>query len=383
MSGTTDTLTSGNDIFESSQPWANNTIYGVGGDDSLSGAGADDYLDGGTGNDTLLAGGGNDLLLGDDGNDSLVGGGYGDATLDGGEGNDHLVAGASGNQFMDGGAGDDTFSGITNNSLKFIDGGGGDDLVIVPADYDPDALSLTPGVEPTTGQAYDASYVTDTGYRLYFTNFDGTLQFNDGSVSLNVVCFAAGTLIMTPQGERPVESLRSGDLVVTVSGRGAVFKPVLWVGRREVDLDTHPRAADVAPILVMPGALGEGMPHRPLRVSPDHAMLVDDVLVPARLLVDGEMIRATPAKGRVTYFHVELEAHDILLAEGAPSESYIDFGNRSAFDNAGMVRMLHPDFAPRREGGMPRVTSGPALDKALTSLAERRAPVVRRERKSG
>lgn len=373
MSGTVDTLTSGNDTFTSSQPWANNTIYGVGGDDSLSGEGADDYLDGGEGNDVLLAGGGDDMLIGGEGNDTLFGGGYGSATLDGGAGNDSLVAGAAGNQFMYGGAGNDTFSGFTQNSIKFVDGGSGNNLAIIQSNFNADALSLVPGTEPTTGTAYAASYVTDTGYSIYFTSFDGSLNFDDTIVTLDVVCFVQGTRIMTETGERPIESLSAGDMIVTGAGIGAPLKPMRWLGRREVNLDAHPRAADVAPILVMPGALGEGVPHRPLRVSPDHSLLVDGVLVPAKLLVDGVMIRRLPARGSVTYFHVELEAHDILFAEGAPSESYLDLGNRSAFDNAGVVRMLHADFEPKREGGMPRVTEGPMLEKVRLVVARRAA----------
>ncbi len=336
--------------------------------------GGDDYLDGGSGNDTLLAGGGNDLLLGGVGDDSLIGGGYGNATMDGGDGNDYLVAGASGNQVMIGGAGNDTFSGFTNNSVKIIEGDGGIDRVIIPDAYNPADLSMVPGTEPESRRAPTTPATSPVaGYKLYFTNFTGTLQFTDTDVPLSVVCFLEGTAIMTDKGERPIESLRSGDMVVTVSGQGAHLKPVLWVGRREVDLETHPRAEDVAPILVMPGALGENMPLRPLRVSPDHALLVDGALVPAKLLVDGEMIRHLPARGRVTYFHVELEVHDILLAEGAPSESYIDLGNRAAFDNAGVVQMLHADFAAKREGGMKRVTEGPALDKARLAIARNHA----------
>lgn len=372
MPGTVDTLTSGNDTFSAgSQAWANNTIYGVGGDDWLYGEGGDDYLDGGEGNDVLLAGGGNDLLIGGEGNDTLYGGGYGSATLDGGAGDDYIVAGSSGNQFMYGGAGNDTFGGITNNSVKFIDSGSGNNLAIIHDNFDARALSLVAGVEPTTGTAYAASYVTATGYKIYFTSFDGTLKFNDVEVPLDVVCFAAGTMIMTSDGERAIETLRAGDLVVTGSGTGAPLKPVRWVGRREVDLDAHPRAANVAPILVLPGALGAGIPHRPLRVSPDHALLVEGALVPAKLLVNGETIHRLPAKGRITYFHVELETHDIVLAEGAPTESYIDLGNRDAFDNAGLVRTLHADFAPKRAGGIPRVTEGPALDKARLAVAQR------------
>lgn len=418
MSGTTTILGPEDNDYTSPQPWLPNTIYGAGGNDTLHGEGANDYLSGddgddsliggndndtllggigqdtlagdggddsllgGEGNDILLAGGstGGDYASGGDGNDILYGGGYGNATLDGGTGDDLLVAGASGNQFMVGGGGNDTFTGFTNNSIKFIDDTTGDNLVLMPGNYNAAYLSLVPGVEPETGAAYNASYVTDTGYRLYFTAFDGSLQFADTLIPLDVICFAEGTRIMTGDGERTIETLRAGDMIVTGSGVGAPLKPLRWLGRRTVNLDAHPRAAEVAPILVMPGALGTGVPHRPLRVSPDHALLVDGVLVPAKLLVDGVMIQRLPARGRVTYFHVELDVHDILFAEGAASESYLDLGNRSAFDNAGVVRMLHADFEPRHEGGMPRVTGGPLLDKARRAVAGRAAEQERARR---
>lgn len=355
-----------------------NFLDGGDGNDSLVGGGGSDTLVGGLGNDTLRAGGGDDSLSGGDGNDSLIGGTYGVETLDGGSGDDFLQAGG-GPRVLFGGSGNDTFTGFTNDSeTKFINGGGGDaERAIINANFDPTRLSLVPGTVSINGTsyAYQATYISGTGYNFYFAEFDGSLQFNDTVVDLDVVCFAAGTMIMTAAGERPVESLRAGDLVLTASNRGAPFKPVRWVGRREVDLDTHPRAAEVAPILVLPGALGAGVPHRPLRVSPEHALLVDGMLVPAGLLVDGETILRTPGQGRVTYLHVELDSHDLLLSEGAATESYLEMGNRHAFANAGILAMLHPDFAPRPGHAnaalscRPRVTGGPALEAARVHLS--------------
>lgn len=376
MSETTDTLTSGNDVWPANgvANWGDNTVYGVGGDDSISGGSNDDYLDGGAGNDTLLGGTGDDVLVGGDGNDVLSGGSN-DDTLIGGAGNDVFDPG-TGNAYISLGAGNDSVFGVSNSGVTYIDGtGGGTNVIRIDAnlrDYWDTIIGGADSVD-SNGNTYN-SIIKGDGYTVELNHFHGHIIFNNATLEAN--CFVEGTRIMTSDGERRIESLRVGDLVVTASGRGAPLKPVLWVGRREVDLETHPRAEDVAPILIMPGALGEGMPHRPLRVSPDHALLVEGELVPAMLLVDDEMIVQLPARGRVTYFHVELDTHEIVLAEGAPSESYIDLGNRSAFDNAGLLQMLHADFSPKREGGMPRTTEGPALVKARMAVA-RQAAVAR------
>ncbi|MDE2576622.1 MAG: Hint domain-containing protein, partial [Rhodospirillales bacterium] len=153
-------------------------------------------------------------------------------------------------------------------------------------------------------------------------------------------CFAAGTRIQTAGGDVAVEALRAGDLVATVLGG---LRPVIWVGHTRIDLDRHPRAEELAPIRVAADAFGPGRPRRDLLLSPDHALHVDGALIPVHLLVNGATIAREPARGRVTYFHVELESHDILLAEGLAAESYLDTGNRASFANGGPMRTLHAD----------------------------------------
>jgi hypothetical protein len=355
----------------------NDLLDGGAGEDSITGGSGNETILGGSENDRIFSGGGNDSVDGGEGNDIIDGGGFGVSTLIGGGGDDSIFSGG-GERAIFGGSGNDTFSGFSNDGqVRFISGGGGDERAIINGTFAPGALSLVPGnvVVGGTSYAYQASYVTDTGYRIYFENFIGDLQFDDTLVDVNAPCFAEGTMIATPEGERAVETLRAGDLVVTAAGQGAAIKPVRWVGRREVNLDAHPRPQDAAPILVLPGALGAGAPHRPLRVSPDHALLVDGVLVPAGLLVDGETILRLPARGRVTWYHVELDAHDLLVTEGALTESYLDMGNRHAFANAGTLTMLHVDFAPggaTATGCRPRVTCGAALDRVRMARAGRR-----------
>ncbi len=149
-----------------------------------------------------------------------------------------------------------------------------------------------------------------------------------------IPCFCAGAHIATPRGEIRVEVLRERDLVVLARGRMA---PILWIGRRHIDCRRHAHAADILPVRVRAGAFGERLPARDLLLSPDHAVLVDHVLVPIRHLINGCTV-VQEWVAQVTYYHVELPAHDVILAEGLPCESYLDTGNRAAFEDRSTSR---------------------------------------------
>ena len=161
---------------------------------------------------------------------------------------------------------------------------------------------------------WDKIHPTETGQKILASN----------AAALVLPCFAAGTRILTVHGEIPVEHLRKGDALPAVAGFG--LRRIVWIGRMAV----RPAAGD-APVRVRAGAFGPAMPHRDLVLSPDHALYRDSVLIPVHLLADGNRIHADPMPRRITYFHVELDRHDAILAEGLPAESYLDTGNRSAF----------------------------------------------------
>ena len=121
------------------------------------------------------------------------------------------------------------------------------------------------------------------------------------------------------------------------------------------------------------GAFGASLPARDLYLSPDHAVYVDGVLIPVKHLINGTTIEQVPVSA-ITYFHVELPRHDVLLAECLPVESYLDIGDRSAFGNGGAAATLHPDFASRiweAEGCAPLVVAGPTLAEVRQRLRER------------
>jgi hypothetical protein len=171
----------------------------------------------------------------------------------------------------------------------------------------------------------------------------GVLAAQTLTITANVTmpCFAADTWIMTAHGNMPVERLREGDPVVTASGE---VRPIRWIGHRTIDCRRHAKPHDVWPVRVHAGAFGDGLPCRDLWLSPDHAVFVDGVLIPVRYLINGRTI-VQKRVAEVTYYHLELPAHDVILAEGLPCESYLDTGNRSAFANGGDAIQLHPTFA--------------------------------------
>jgi hypothetical protein len=171
-------------------------------------------------------------------------------------------------------------------------------------------------------------------------------------------CFARGTGILTPQGYVAVERLKPGDPVITASG---ARRPVRWLGWRTLDLG--PAATRFArPVLVLPGAFGPGRPAKALRLSPLHGVYVGGVIVPVTHLVNGATIIRETGSTATTYYHVELDRHDILLAEGLACESYFCAGNRAQFAQ-GIGR---PSGATREYA--PRVTAGARLVAARRGL---------------
>ena len=144
------------------------------------------------------------------------------------------------------------------------------------------------------------------------TQFSSQTDGNAGTDIFIMACFASGTRIATPSGDVAVEDLREGREVVTAEGEVVAIR---WLGHRRVDCERHPEPAQVWPVRVSAGAFGEGRPYRDLWLSPDHAVFVQDVSIPIKALINGTTIRQV-AVDRVTYHHVELPRHELLLAEG-------------------------------------------------------------------
>ena len=138
----------------------------------------------------------------------------------------------------------------------------------------------------------------------------------------------------------------------------------------------------MAPIRIERDAIADGMPHRDLLVSPDHAIFVDGKLICARQLLNGNTIHQERDNRAVHYYHVELEQHAVLLAEGLPAESYLDTGNKGFFANSGAPLVLHPDLTdetdyPTREASscVPFVTDEASVQPVWQRLADRAAAI--------
>ena len=152
-------------------------------------------------------------------------------------------------------------------------------------------------------------------------------------------CFATGTTIATPDGDKAIKTFQAGDRVLTRDGRSV---PVIWVARQTV---ANPRAIEIGrrPVRIEAGALGPGLPSAPLTVTGDHALLFGDLLINAGALVNGTSIRLVPLAEmptKFTWWHLELEAHEAIVANGVAAESFIDYNGRSGFDNYGEYRDL-------------------------------------------
>jgi hypothetical protein len=152
----------------------------------------------------------------------------------------------------------------------------------------------------------------------------------------DIVCFAAGTLIATPEGERAVENLRFGELVCTEDGREV---PVKWVGRQTIVKRFAGERAQL--VKISKGALGN---HTDLFVTGDHGMVIDGYILNASVLVNGldiDWVSLDETPERQTVFHVETDKHDVIIANGAPSETFLDVRSRQVFDNFQEYLDLH------------------------------------------
>jgi Hint domain len=185
---------------------------------------------------------------------------------------------------------------------------------------------------------------------------------SDGAVVSAVLCFCANTMILTPSGERRVQDLTVGDLVATHRGEA---RRIEWIGTGKV-LATRGRRNAATPVIVRKGALDDNVPNRDLRVTKGHCLFIDGVLIPVEELINHRSIEWDDRAQEVELYHIELATHDVLIANGAPAESYRDDGNRWLFDNANCGWDL-----PSQEPCAALLTSGPVVDAVWRRLLDR------------
>ncbi|MFP5510851.1 MAG: Hint domain-containing protein, partial [Alphaproteobacteria bacterium] len=315
----------------------NDIIYGLDDADVISGDAGEDLLFGGIDNDTLSGGADNDILNGDEGDDSLDGGtgndqlngGAGRDTLEGGAGIDTLTGGDGADVFVAGGDADlvtdfDTTTGTGDNDRT------NNDFVNLSPFYNAAALAAWNAANPT--EQYDnpldllradqADGVLDLAGGIVLNNAGSAVAATElTSENTGVVCFTRGTHIATTQGEILIENLKTGDLVLTMDHG---YQPIRWIGSTKVRAVGH-----LAPILFRKGVLNNV---RDLMVSPQHRMFLNgwqaevlvgehEVLAAAKHLVNDSTVRRVEG-GEVEYFHILFDTHEIIFAEGCPSESF-------------------------------------------------------------
>ena len=220
--------------------------------------------------------------------------------------------------------GDDSFINVGEGEVTY----GGEDGA------DQDILNLTGAAEVANpGRSLSVTCdLTDpeSGAVTFFTadgEETGKTEFSE--IERVTPCFTPGTLITTPNGERRVEDLKSGDRVIT---RDNGLQEIRWLGRRDLSLDELTGAGHLQPILIREGALGNGLPERDMMVSPNHRVLVAndksalyfedrEVLVAAKYLIgmDGVDWVVTSA---VSYIHFMFDQHEVVLSDGAWTESF-------------------------------------------------------------
>jgi len=253
-----------------------------------------------------------------------------------------------------------------------IDGFASGDSIDLTSVAFTNAGPFTPTAPATQGSPYVLT--VSEGGQNYVLDFDSSVagetfvasQDGDDTLIQVAPCYRRGARILTDRGEVAVEDMRIGDRAVTASGG---LRPVVWLGHRALDIKKHPAPERVWPVRISANAFGEGLPRRDLWVSPGHNLACDGVLMPAGALVNGRSVMRETID-RVEYWHIELDAHDILLAEGLPAESYLDCGNRAAFANGGVFVEARPDFLPTHwaETCLPLMKEGPEVERAKARL---------------
>lgn len=177
-------------------------------------------------------------------------------------------------------------------------------------------------------------------------------------------CFLTGTHIATPEGETRVEELKIDDEILTAGGEAIAIK---WIGVQRVYTAFRPPER-LRPVRVSAGALGDGLPKRDLRLTADHALVVDGLLINAGALVNGAGIdwASTEEMGEFyTVYHIETENHEEILAEGTPAETYIDYIGRSHFHNYSEYVALYGEERTIAEMDRPRISTPRLVPAAI------------------
>ena len=218
-----------------------------------------------------------------------------------------------------------------NAVITYADGSTATTTLVIMQDADGNTWVAPPPTNNPTAALLGADPIQSIRLTsLVQSNTAGLYATREDINMVTVPCFAAGTTILTPVGDVPVEKLVVGDLVMT---RDKSAQPIRWIGSRVLGQDELQAEPRLRPIRITRGALGIGLPSQDLLVSPQHRVLVqsriaqrifgtDEVLVPAKTLVVMEGVDIDEAPEGVTYYHLMFEHHEVIVSNGAASESF-------------------------------------------------------------
>ncbi|MCB8877257.1 Hint domain-containing protein [Acidisoma silvae] len=354
-------------------------VVGVGGGTVYGGSGGNNVLIAGagstTGATTVFHGGGNgDQIYATGSTPVIFYAGSGSETLSGAGGivqGETLSSSSAADIFVAGSGTGRIFLGSGADTVGAVNGAAGGNYQV----------SNFGSADRLVLDGYGAEYATESTVNgEVVTLSDGTEFLLNGVTSLSptqivfdaplVPCFLQGTLIQTSRGDVAVESLAVGDIVATTLHGD---QPIRWIGVCTVST----RFADplkTMPIRIKAGALRDNVPLRDLLVSPDHAMLVDDILIQAGALVNClSIVQERTMPERFTYYHIELAEHSLILAEGAPAETFVDNVDRMIFDNWAEHQTLYGLDIPIVEMDRPRANSRRQIPTDISHKLMRRA----------
>ncbi|MCB8875727.1 Hint domain-containing protein [Acidisoma silvae] len=225
--------------------------------------------------------------------------------------------------------------------------------------------STTIGTVTVNGTSFATGTYTQGQSGPLTFSYDGNGDIFVSAGTSIFYCFLPGTHILTPQGEVLIEDLRDGDMVITASGESVPIAAIT-TSRLSTQFADHSK---IMPVRIAAGAFAEGLPTRDLYVSPDHSFFFDGVLVPAQLLINGSSIRQVSRAGEITYYHLELEPHDLIIAEGVVTESFLNTGGRQ-YQSQGSVVTLLPPAEPKtwEDACAPLLLAGPRLEAIRAAL---------------
>ena len=220
-----------------------------------------------------------------------------------------------------------------------------------------------PGAGKVTNATYNGStttITTDNGYTInisgnYTKNNNSLYQKTDGSnlyISASptdtinghqyndatIVCFLPGSLITTPSGTRAIEDLSVDDEIIAYIDGTTAPRRVTWAGQAHCNVRSHlPDDQAGYPVRILKDAIADGVPFKDMLITAEHCLFFDGKFVPARMLVNGRSIFFDKSITSYDYYHIETEDHSVIMADGMLTESYLDTGNRRAFQQDGNV----------------------------------------------